>query len=145
MAGTDDAVAALVPHLAAADRSEVLDRALAAARSTERFEAMLRLVPLLPLSAQPGVLREALAIALSRRHTLDPGRPLDVTLPAVTHLPRDALNELWTWVLRQLASGSRPMFFQRLCDMVPLLAALGGGTAAATTREALLAVTTWWP
>ncbi|HEV2239992.1 MAG TPA: hypothetical protein VGR98_03035, partial [Streptosporangiaceae bacterium] len=116
MAGTDDAVATLVPHLAAADRNEVLDRALAAARSTERCEAMLRLVPLLPASAQPGVLREALAIALSRRHTLDPNRPLDVTLPAVTHLPRDALNELWTWVLRQLASGSRPMFFQRLCD-----------------------------
>ena len=145
MAGTDNAVAALVPHLAAADRSEVLDRALAAARSTERCEAMLRLVPLLPVSAQPGVLREALAIALSRRHTGDPDRPLDVTLPAVTHLPPDALNELWTWVLRQLASGSRPMFFQRLCDMVPLLAALGGGPAAATTREAVLAVTTWWP
>jgi hypothetical protein len=37
------------------------------------------------------------------------------------------------------------MFFQRLCDMMPILVALGGRPAVAATREAVLAVTAWWP
>jgi hypothetical protein len=144
-AGTVRAVAGLAPHLAPADRGELLDRAVAAARSMQRSEDMLRLVPLLPPSAQAGALREALAVAWARRETWDPAQPFRIALPCVRHPPHDALRELWTWVLRELASGSRPSLFQRLCDLVPILVALGGRPAAATTREAVLTVTAWWP
>jgi len=143
--GAGRTLAGVAPYLPAADRDELLDRAFQMARPMQRSEAMLELVPLLPVPAQPRALAEALATARARRNTSDPRRPVGVALPPLAHLPRNALHELWAAALRDLALDPRPFFLQRLGDLAPLLDALGDGPAAASARQAVLAVTAWWP
>ena len=97
--GAGRTLAGVAPYLPAADRDELLDRAFQMARPMQRSEAMLELVPLLPVPAQPRALAEALATARARRNTSDPRRPVGVALPPLAHLPRNALHELWACLL----------------------------------------------
>jgi len=149
--GTEKAAIRLAPLLEPQERNALLDQALEGALSLASAglepdpRKLLALTPVLAPAAAMRALREALAIALREGDPSDPSRPAHVDLPPLEAIPPETLRAIWSPTLRALVSDSRPFLLQRLCDLVPLLVAIGDKRAAETTRAAVVAVTAWWP
>ncbi len=141
---------ALAPLLEPDEREALLELVLDGALSLRtaglnpRPEVLVRLVPQLPERAQVQALREALQLARTTSPS-DPDEPFHLDLGPVSDVPGERLQAALSPTLRDLVSDSRPLLLQRLCDVVPLLVAIGGTHAVESTREAVVAVTEWWP
>ena len=147
---SERAALALAPLLEPVEREALLELALEGALSlrtaglSPRPEALVRLVPQLAAPAQVQALREAFQLARTTSNS-NPDAPSHLDLGAVADVPSERLHAALSPTLRELTSDSRPILLQRLCDVVPLLVAIGGPHAVESTREAVVAVTKWWP
>ena len=138
------ALAALAPHLTA----PLLGEALAATRAIGDEKSRSRALAALAPHLTAPLLGEALAAAETIGETDYPHlakSSLAALALRLAERPSATLYPLWSRTIRLSATRTRAGLLGDLCDLIPVLAALGGAEATAETFRAIQDVGRWWP
>jgi hypothetical protein len=112
---------------------------------TPRARALGELAPYLTAVNRAQRLREALEAAHVIADDDSRAATLAVLVPNLIELPCADLYSLGQEFLSHWAHGTRPHLLSDLCELVPVISALGGSKTLAETSCAIQDVGRWWP
>jgi len=73
------------------------------------------------------------------------GRLFGLLTPAITALPPEQLQPLWTEVMHRIALRTRSDLLADLAALAPVAAALAGADVVSNACAAISDVSKWWP